>query len=172
MDYALKIRPPKNRRIAGAPKTVTRTFLLNGGKPQDLLIKDAGIIESISFKGDLDNIGLKIAFDNKDLKNGSADGPYQVNAPLRYLAGPFNNALVRTSGDKADLFFPMPFKNSVFFRLATMMGEANYFKKHRLKITVRYRSGKTSLKDMYYFHARYFYFETFHYLNLTFLNIC
>jgi len=58
----------------------------------------------------IDSLLLRIAFDGARPPDDRLDGPFQVDAPLRYLVGPFTNACVERLGSKAVIHFPMPFR--------------------------------------------------------------
>ncbi len=129
---------------------------LRSASPTNLWIEGGGIIREIAISGKaLDSLLLRIAFDGKRDGEDRLDGPFQVDAPLRYLVGPFKNACVERTGSKAVIRFPMPFRVRTGIQLLTGMDYGSFSEAYHFNVRVRYEKSVPSPDTFTYFHAQF-----------------
>ncbi len=145
--------------VSKMPRWVKKEFTLElqGCKPNEpILLEGPAVIRKMEINSDdLDKIGLRMAFDGNFKDNERLDGPFQVNAPLRYLVGKINSACIERLGPKAIIHFPMPFQKEVAIQCITMLNVGDFYNKYRLNIKLWLEREVPDIKQMYYFHARY-----------------
>lgn len=150
--------PPAPRRHASPPvlHVVDHDFDACAGAPHDVWIEGGGVIRRISISGEaVDALLLRIAFDGERPVDDRMDGPFQVDAPLLYLVGPFNNACVERLGSTAVIHFPMPFRVRAGIQMLAGAAYGNFGEKHRFNVRVEYDPEVPEEGRLSYFHARF-----------------
>ena len=129
---------------------------LQEASPHNIRLEGGGIIRKVVISGkDIDSLLLRIAFDGPPASDGRLDGPFQVDAPLRYLVGQFNNACVERLGSKAVIHFPMPYRFSAGIQLLAAMDYGSFNEKYHFNVRIEYDKNPPPPESMTYFHARF-----------------
>lgn len=129
---------------------------LRSASPHDIWIEGGGVIREIAISGKaLDSLLLRIAFDGERGEDDRLDGPFQVDAPLRYLVGPFSNAGVERSGSTAVIHFPMPFRVRAGIQLLTGMDYGAFREAYNFNVRVKYEKEAPPSDEMACFHAQF-----------------
>lgn len=139
-------------------QTVEKTLGLAGGiGPANIRLDGGGIIRRLEVESKtLDSLLLRIAFDSRHGPEARAeDGPFQVEAPLRYLVWNFDNACVSRHGDKAEIFFPMPFRSCADIQFMAGVEYGAFGEKHEARVRVEYENLPEEMDEAYFFHARF-----------------
>lgn len=145
--------PSECRKYESADYTIE----VSGCAPNDPVFLDGpAVIRKIELTSEaLDKLGLRIAFDGTWTSEKRMDGPFQVNAPLRYLVGKINSACIERLGPKAIIHFPMPFRQRAGIQLLTMLDEGDFRDKYKIRMRIFYEREPEHVEQMYYFHAQY-----------------
>lgn len=144
-----------------APSHATTQFIdedieLCAASPHNIWLEGGGIIRQLVVSGkDIDSLLLRMAFDGQRAPDDRLDGPFQVDAPLRYLVGPFNNACVERLGSKAVIHFPMPYKIRAGIQLLAAMDYGSFTEKHHFNVWIEYDRNPPAPESLTYFHARF-----------------
>ena len=86
-------------------------FAVAGCSPHSVRLDGPAVVRRLTLSGEaLDKLWLRLCFDTDPSEDGHLSGPFQVDAPLRYLVGPFYNAGVGRLGTQMEIHFPMPFR--------------------------------------------------------------
>lgn len=130
---------------------------LEGCAPcKPIFLEGPALIRRIELTGEaLDKIGMRIAFDGNHSPEKRVHGPFQVNAPLRYLVGKINSACIERLGTRAIIHFPMPFQKQAVLEFLSMLDEGDFYDKYRLRVKLLLERKPENIDKMYYFHARY-----------------
>ncbi len=83
------------------------------------------------------------------------DAPFQVDAPLKYLVGQFNNSCVERLGTRAVIHFPMPYKVRAGIQLVCGMEYGEFNEAHSYNIEIHTTPTIPSPDEFNYFHARF-----------------
>jgi len=158
-DFPPAPAPDPGRPLALLDEDVELT---NAG-PHNLWLEGGGIIRRLEISGKaLDSLLLRIAFDGERVQGDEGwwtadrlDGPFQVDAPLRYLAGPFNNACVERRGSTAVIHFPMPYRQRAGIQLLAAMDYGSVRETYLYNVRVHYETTTPPPERMGYFHARF-----------------
>lgn len=138
----------------GTLREMVEEFELTQCDPHDIRVAGPAVIRRIEIVSPaLDQILLHIAFDAEHDDPSRLDGPFQVDAPLRYLVGNFANAGVERVENTATIFFPMPFRRRAAIQLAASIGQENFHQKYPVKIRIEYEPDPAAIERMFYFHA-------------------
>ncbi len=125
------------RESGGEWRLLEEELTLAGCAPKGLHVAGAGVIRRICLTGEeLDKMWLRMAFDGEPDADGHPRGPFQVDAPLRYLVGEFNNVGAARLGSQMEIHFPMPFRERVDLQLLSMLGEGQFADQYRVKLQV------------------------------------
>ncbi|PCJ56825.1 MAG: hypothetical protein COA79_17885 [Planctomycetota bacterium] len=131
-------------------------FELTKASPHNIWLEGGGVIRRLVISGsDLDSLLLRIAFDCPRDSEDRIDGPFQVDAPLRYLVGEFNNACIERLGSKAIIHFPMPFNTRVGIQLLAAMDYGSFTEKYHFNIRIEYDDTPPPSESLSYFHAQF-----------------
>jgi hypothetical protein len=129
---------------------------LSGASPKTISLSGPAVIRRLEIAAsDLDALILRIAFDHPPVKKEHLNGPFQVDAPLRYLVGYFNNVCVERLGTSAVIHFPMPFQKSAGIQLLAAMQYGRFDQKYPVKVRVEYEANPPAIEQMLYFHAQF-----------------
>ncbi|MFC1526485.1 DUF2961 domain-containing protein [Candidatus Latescibacterota bacterium] len=129
---------------------------LAGCAPQGVHLDGPAVIRRITLSGEaLDKMWLRLAFDVEPDEEGLPRGPFQVDAPLRYLVGPINNAGVGRLGTQMDIHFPMPFRARADLQILATLDEGEFGDRYRVKLDVVYERDPERLSEMRYFNAAF-----------------
>ena len=140
----------------GAWQELEDEFAVAGCSPHSIQLDGPAVIRRITLTGEaLDKLWLRLCFDTEPAEDGHVSGPFQVDAPLQYLVGPFNNAGVGRLGSQMEIHFPMPFRERADIQVLPAMGEGEFGEQYRVKMKVAYEEDPPRVADMHYFHARY-----------------
>jgi len=131
-------------------------FAVAGCSPHSVKLEGPAVIRRLTLTGQaLDKLWLRLAFDTDPAEDGHMSGPFQVDAPLQYLVGSFNNAGVGRLGTQMDILFPMPFRRRADLQVLPVMGEGEFGEQYRVKLKVAYEDDPPRMGEMHYFHAAY-----------------
>jgi len=131
-------------------------LILAGCAPQGLHLDGPGVIRRITLTGEaLDKVWLRLSFDRAPDEEGHLRGPFQVDAPLRHLVGPFCNALVERQGTQMTIHLPMPFHRRADLQVLAMLDEGQFADQYRVKVQVACEEDPPHLDEMLYLHAAY-----------------
>ena len=129
---------------------------LASASPKNLWLEGGGTIRRIEISGRaIESLLLRIAFDGERGEDDRLDGPFQVDAPLRYLVGSFNNACVERLGSRMVIHFPMPFRTRAGIQLLTGMDYGSFSEKYHFNVRVFYEKEPPPSELFSYFHARF-----------------
>ena len=146
----------KQEPSGGGWRLLEEELVLAGCAPKGLHVDGAGVIRRICLTGEeLDKLWLRMAFDGEPNGDGNPRGPFQVDAPLRYLVGEFNNVGVSRLGSQMEIHFPMPFRRRVDLQLLPVLGEGQFADQYRVKLKVAYEPDPPRLDEMCYFNAAF-----------------
>lgn len=149
-------RPIAAESPAGGTSILDEDIDLRSASPHNLWIEGGGIIREIVINGKaLDSLLLRIAFDGQRGEDDRLDGPFQVDAPLRYLVGPFSNACVERTGSTAIIRFPMPFRSQAGIQLLTGMDYGSFRESYHFNVSVRYDRMPPPPSEFSHFHAQF-----------------
>ncbi|MFH0937816.1 MAG: DUF2961 domain-containing protein [Planctomycetota bacterium] len=138
------------------PKFIDEDIELSAASPHNIWIEGSGIIRKLVISGkDIDSLLLRIAFDGQRAPDDRLDGPFQVDAPLRYFVGPFNNACVERLGSKVVIHFPMPYRIRAGIQLLAAMDYGSFREKYHFNVRIEYDRNPSSPESSTYFHARF-----------------
>lgn len=136
-------------------KLTERDIELARASPHNLLIDGGGIIRRIEISGKaLDSLLLRMAFDHDRRDDDRLDGPFQVDAPLRYLVGPFSNACVERLGSRAVIHFPMPFRRRASIQLLAAVDYGSFSERYHFNVRIHHEAAPPP-EPVAYFHARH-----------------
>lgn len=139
-----------------APEIIDEDVELSCASPHNIRLEGGGVIKRLSISGkDIDSLLLRIAFDYPLDSEDRLDGPFQVDAPLRYLVGPFNNACVERTGSTATIHFPMPFRTRAGIQLLAAMDYGSFREKYHFNVRIEYDDTLPLPESLNYFHARF-----------------
>jgi hypothetical protein len=148
--------PPTPPAFGGPVKVFEQQLELSIASPQNIWLEGGGIIRQITISGtSLDSLMLRIGFDVDRPADDRLDGPFQVDAPLRYLVGQFNNACVQRLGSTAVIHFPMPFRVRAGIGLLAGMDYGEFHTRYLVNLRVEYKPQAPPAEEMRYFHARF-----------------
>lgn len=129
-------------------------FAVAGCSPHSVRLDGPAVVRRLTLSGEaLDKLWLRLCFDTDPSEDGHLSGPFQVDAPLRYLVGPFYNAGVGRLGTQMEIHFPMPFRERADIQVLPAMGEGEFGEQYRVKMKVAYEPDPPRMDEMYYFHA-------------------
>lgn len=148
--------PPVAQPSACETAILDEDIELRSASPGNLWIEGGGIIREIAISGKaLDSLLLRIAFDGQRGADDRLDGPFHVDAPLRYLVGPFANACVERTGSTAIIRFPMPFRVRAGIQLLTGMDYGSFREAYHFNVRVRYETKPPPAESFSHFYARF-----------------
>lgn len=137
-------------------EAVEQTFGLAQASPHNIWLEGGGVIRRLEIESaTLDSLLLRIAFDPSPGADGRMDGPFQVDAPLRYMVGQFDNACVQRLGSKAVIHFPMPFLDRAGIQITAGMEYGSFSQRHDVRVRVEYEKLPPDMEEAYCFHARF-----------------
>ena len=147
---------PATTAPQSALTVIEREFTLTAGAPGELRLPGPGIIRRLEITAENpDILLLRAAFDDAITDPERLDGPFQVDAPLAYLVGPFCSAVVERLGTAAVIHFPMPFRRAAALQLLVGMGYGSFFQQYPVKVRVEVEQSPANIAAQYYFHARF-----------------
>jgi len=135
---------------------ILEEFELTQCEPHNLRVPGPAVIRQLEIVSPaLDQLILRIAFDSDGTDSSRVDGPFQVDAPLRYLVGNFANAGVERAENTATIFFPMPLRRSACLQLVASIGQEDFHQKYPVKVRIVCDAAPEEIENMFYFHARF-----------------
>ena len=147
---------PRLEPERGETTRVEEDVYLKSASPHNIWLEGGGIIRKIAITGrDLDSLLLRIAFDGERGEEDRLDPPFQVDAPMRYLVGPFDNACVERRGSTAILHFPMPFRSRAGLQLLAGMNYGSFREESHFNVRIEYEPTPPPPDEFRYFHARF-----------------